>query len=198
MWQYYNQILRKLGINLFSIPVTTRPYNRIPSDNFPATDIMAELMSIPFILLFSTTFVWAWKSTFPSAMERILWRLASAYIIAFGTVGGCYSGICHYVLLPRAQKQESLSVPNEIAPNPQSVKGFRNYMSRLAANIRNISPNKDPKLVVPFEVLIPISLFSGMYCLCRAYILVEDIIGLRKLPSSAFQTVDWSKYIPHI
>ncbi len=39
---------------------------------------------------------------------------------------------------------------------------------------------------------------SALYCLGRGYILVEDVIGLRELPNSTFETVAWTGYLPRI
>ena len=36
------------------------------------------------------------------------------------------------------------------------------------------------------------------YCVARVYILVEDFVGLRRLPSSAFETVVWTQYLPQL
>ncbi|KAH8797341.1 hypothetical protein F5884DRAFT_253990 [Xylogone sp. PMI_703] len=197
LWKYYNQILDNIVISPFSIPVTSRPYNRIPSDNFPPTDITAEVLCIPFILLFSSTFICAWDFTFPSNTERILWRAASITCVSFGIVGGGFSALCHYLLFPKISHQEKTSESIKITGRSQRYKLFREYLSHKAAKIRNISPDKDPLLTVPLVVLIPISIINAVYCISRGYLLVEDVIGLRKLPTSAFQTVDWSKYIPH-
>ena len=36
------------------------------------------------------------------------------------------------------------------------------------------------------------------YILCRIYMLVENFLSLRALPSSAFDTVPWLSFVPHI
>ncbi|KAF7531266.1 hypothetical protein G7054_g9032 [Neopestalotiopsis clavispora] len=38
----------------------------------------------------------------------------------------------------------------------------------------------------------------GIYMSARFYVLVEPFVGLRSLPPSAYKTVSWSRYIPHL
>ncbi|KAM5350395.1 hypothetical protein ACJ41O_006900 [Fusarium nematophilum] len=61
----------------------------------------------------------------------------------------------------------------------------------------NISPNKDPRLGVQVGFLLVTSAFCSFYCIFRSYILIEDIIGLRSLPASAYESIDWARVIPH-
>ena len=69
---------------------------------------------------------------------------------------------------------------------------------RIVAAMRNNSPENDPTLAIPLRVILPVTFLCALYSLSRFYILVEDVIGLRRLPASAFETVDWSRYVPHI
>ena len=68
----------------------------------------------------------------------------------------------------------------------------------VAEKLRNISTPLDLELKVNLSVLIPMTIGAAIYCILRLYVLVEDIIGFRGLPPSAFQTVEWTKYILHL
>ena len=68
----------------------------------------------------------------------------------------------------------------------------------IAAKVRNNTLDQDPALTVPLKALLPATLTGIIYVLARVYIIVEDFAGLRALPPSAFNTVDWTKVIPHI
>ncbi|KAL2841357.1 hypothetical protein BJX68DRAFT_271231 [Aspergillus pseudodeflectus] len=160
-WIYYNQLLARLHCPIFSGRVTTRPYNRIPSDEFRQADLLGEAIAFPFIVAFG------WRFHFPSEAERILWRIAASYTLGYSILG------CFY-----AEAQET-------------------SFSRLVWRVRNIHPSKDPRLEIPLEALLLISSLGIVYCVCRAYILAEDFVGLRELPASAFRTVAWSVYVPH-
>lgn len=128
----------------------------------------------------------AWNFEFPTPTERLIWRISAVYQIVFGLAGGLSIWYAHAVILPkRLEKIELFEYPPE------------RRLPRLAWKLRNIHPDRDPDLTLPLRVILPNILFCVAYCLSRAYILVEDVIGLRSLPEDAFQVVSWSKYIPH-
>ncbi|KAJ5512256.1 hypothetical protein N7463_001808 [Penicillium fimorum] len=190
-WKYYIQILHYMHIPLFTRP-RRRPYDRIPSHFIPNVDTQAEIICAPTILLFSSIFLVAWNSDFPSATEKVLWRIASVNTLAYGIVGGLLSLYLHKQIFQpgftKARAQASL----------KRKQGPRTgWFSRLAERLRNIDPEQDPNLEIPLRALVPISFFCVFYCVGRGFILTEDLIGLRVLPESAYQTVSWSKYVPY-
>ncbi|RAK82213.1 uncharacterized protein BO72DRAFT_444140 [Aspergillus fijiensis CBS 313.89] len=213
-WRYYTQILRNLHLPLVSRPMTARPQNRIISDNFPVTDLRADCIATPVLLLFGSMFLFAWDFHYPTRAERLLWRTASVYNLLFTVVGGLHAGYCDKILLPRAYEERKQRIPWIASPSP-SPRGSQvgnhppsfspplktpsqGFWARVANKIRNIDPTHDPKAELPLRVLIPTSIICALYCVGRTYILVEDFIGLRSLPASAFQTVSWEDYVPHL
>ncbi|KAA8650406.1 uncharacterized protein ATNIH1004_003092 [Aspergillus tanneri] len=194
-WVYYNRILHRIHCPIFSRLVTTRPYNRIPSDEFRQVDFLAEALAVPVIIIFGCMFMLAWRFHFPSSTERVLWHIASCYTLVYSVIGSGSIKFCSEVILPRyAKKRRGVRDAEAQAPPPRSRQTQQNS---LVSRIVNIDPSKDPRLDIPLEALLLISSLCAAYCLCRAYILVEDFIGLRDLPDSAFQTVEWSVYFPH-
>lgn len=190
-WKYYIQILHYIHIPLFTLP-ERRPYDRIPSHFMPNVDTRAEIICAPTILLFSSVFLIAWNSTFPSATEKLLWRITSVNTLAFALVGGPLSLYFHRKMfrpeLTKARAQATM----------KRKRGSKNrWISRLAARLRNIDPELDPNLEIPLRALMPVSFVCAFYCVGRGFILTEDLIGLRIMPESAYQTVSWSKYLPH-
>lgn len=195
MWQYYTQILHSLRIPMFTRP-TRRPYDYIPSHDFLNVDMVSQIICVPPILLFSCVFIVTWNFEFPSPTERLLWRISSISMLVFGSLGGVCSIYLHYVVFGKERKQareksiQSSSVQQEIPK--------QSFTCRLASRLRNIDPEKDPELDVPIRILIPLSCFCMMYVFARLFILVEDFIGLRHLPKTAFQTVEWADYVPYL
>jgi hypothetical protein len=66
----------------------------------------------------------------------------------------------------------------------------------MYAGLRNLS-KEDPLLYIPLRIWVPITVTCALYSFARAYVLIEDIIGLRNLPKSAFETVSWMHWFPH-
>ncbi|KAI2880141.1 hypothetical protein CBS76997_9932 [Aspergillus niger] len=196
-WRYYTEILRKMHIPMFSRPMTAKPRDRIVSDNFPVTDRKADCIATPVLLLFGSIFMLAWNFHFPSPTEHLLWRVASIYNLTFTVIGGLHAGYCDKILLPREYNRRLL-LPLSRPKTSTNPSRQRSCLRNLAAKLRNIDPYRDPKREVPLRVLFPTSVLCAAYCVGRAYVLTEDFIGLRSLPASAFQTVSWSDYVPHL
>ena len=190
IWQYYTELTYKLHIPIFSRKITNKPWDRIPHVNFRNGNLRADLFAGIFTTIFGATFVLGWAFHFPSRIEEILWRSASVYMLVFCIIGMCQ--FAAYKYLPLFNKR--------ISPKADLENGAPMAQSRLgefSIRLRNISSPKDPLLTSPIRLLGPTTILCAFYVLFRAFILVEDIIGLRSLPASAFKTVEWSKYFPH-
>ncbi|KAJ5219726.1 hypothetical protein N7468_008930 [Penicillium chermesinum] len=195
LWHYYTQILHNMRIPLFTRP-TRRPYDYIPSHDFVNIDVLSEVVCAPTIILFSCLFIVAWNSEFPSPTEHLLWRIASISMLVFGLIGGLFSVYLHHVVFGKERKQaREKGLPTASIQQEIPKQGF---LHQIASRLRNIDPEGDPQLDVPIRVLIPLSSLCAMYVVARLYILVEDFIGLRHLPKSAFQTVEWADYVPYL
>lgn len=178
-----------------SRPMTSRPQTRIRGDNFLKTELDHELFAAVFIAGFSSAFMGAWNFHFPTTAERNLWRCASVYTLGYGMVGSIYVWIWDRWLPPRQQGEELEMGRPGLLGLPKSVRnGKMSWTKRIGA----VSPDDPPDAPIPISLLGPCTFLCFFYCLFRIYILVEDVIGLRSLPLSAFDSVRWSDYIPHI
>jgi len=190
-WRYYMQILHYMHVPLATRP-KRRPYDRIPSHNFLNADALAETIAVPTIVFFSAIYLVAWNSHFPTATEKLLWRIASVNTLAYALIG---APLCAYfqktMFRAEVRQEREQAMLNH---KPES----KRWIGRFASKLRNIDPEQDPQLEIPLRALIPVSFLCGIYCVGRGFILTEDLIGLRSLPESAFQTVSWSKYVPHL
>lgn len=175
--------------------MTSRPQTRIRGDNFLKTELDNELFAAVFIAGFSSAFMGAWNFHFPTVAERNLWRCASVYTLAFGFLGSINVWIWHRWLPPRQQVDElemgQAGLPGQISGGGT---GKMSWTKRIGA----VSPDDPPDAPIPLGLLGPCTFLCFFYCLFRTYILVEDVIGLRSLPLSAYDSVRWSEYIPHI
>ena len=194
LWAHYIQLLRKMHIGMFSRPLKIRPVDRIPSDNWPevsATD--HGFLSCSVLFGYAAIFLCGWNLSFPTEIERTLWRATSIYNMVYMWLGSAVLGWYQRVFLPR---QSSHDLPTEKAEKATRTRNT-NWYRKVISWMRNNSPDHDPAMETPLRMLIPASILCILYCLSRMYILVEDFIGLRQLPSSAFNTVNWSGFLPH-
>ena len=56
----------------------------------------------------------------------------------------------------------------------------------------------DPRWRASLRLMVVYELTWLIYLFARLYIIVEDFVSLRAMPDSAFDSVNWSLYIPHI
>jgi hypothetical protein len=101
-------------------------------------------------------------------------------------------------IFPKSFVEKSMSTNDDIEKgDARTTKRKERRIYRLAARLRNNSPGRDPSLEVPLKVLMPLTIVvAPIYCLARGYILVADIISLRSVPPSAFETVNWMQFWP--
>lgn len=223
VWQYYNEILRRIWFSPISRRIEAVPRDRLPGDTFLKMDMDHAFVGASFILAFSCIFLLAWNSHFPSTFERVSWRTASIYMMAYGLVGLLDMGMWMFVVKPRKRLaaecklslfEESIQNENQgyilVQPRQTQVHHSRdradnNSKRKRASKLQswffrnhNISPDHDPRLGVPIGLLIPTTVLCVFYCIFRFYILTEDVIALRSLPTDAYATVDWLTFIPHL
>jgi hypothetical protein len=202
LWAHDLNILRRVHVHLFARPIRVRPINKIPNDNWPKLDLSLAMCSVLVGLAYSAIFICGWNFYFPSTAESILWKISSV-----GTMGFIVVAQPLEYFLFRAPNLEDHIEPygskGDIESDPpkprQSHQGrtFR-MLHRMAARWRNNSPDKDPALEIHLKALVPFTILCAAYSIFRAYILVEDAISFRDLPASAFATVNWSQYLPHL
>jgi hypothetical protein len=199
-WSYGISFFQLIGI---SFTPKHRPVTRIPNDTFPAvTTWPLMFMIILFQLMFIGIHIAAWNFHFPTPKERLLWRMStSAMLVAFVLYWSADQFSVR--LLPwfkvhvLGRKKSLPGDKDHVLPPPTNSSGKRRPCCGWAESLRNISSPRDPDLRVPLKAIIPVGVAVNIYLASRAYILIEDFLALRRLPTGAFQTVDWSIYIPH-
>lgn len=199
LWLYYTAILQKLRIPLFRRRITSRPHDRISGAVFLPTDLTSELMAAPFILGFSAAFVGLWNAQFPTILEKLLWRYASAYGVIFCAIGGAYVWVWERKFLKAHRKRHATALlPQSVQRKKSKLNRWHRFVESMRRRIHRILPDDDADLCTPLGLLLPVTVFCALYGICRVYLLVADVIGLRALPESAYVTVDWSLYLPRL
>ncbi|KAK4167168.1 hypothetical protein QBC43DRAFT_312281 [Cladorrhinum sp. PSN259] len=227
-WQYYNELARRLlKFSPFARRVAKIPWDRNPSDIFLRMDFDLEVVAFVFVMAFSSVFISAWNLSFPSTVELYFWRAASIYMLAFGFLGLLWMGLSMWIFVPQSREAEGLEpslFEQELAQRHHPLRDwnhrFQRWRQSRQSNTRrgrrtddqqpkkgvfaflnrshNISREKDPYMGVQVGFLIGTTILCGFYCVFRIYIFVEDFIGLRALPRSAYETVEWATFVPHI
>jgi hypothetical protein len=105
-----------------------------------------------------------------------------------------YFKIQHWLKNRKTRARRSMDLDQDSLVPHQKKGGILAFLSRS----HNISHGKDPYMGVQVGFIIVTSVLCVFYCVFRVFIFVEDFIGLRSLPLSAYQTVEWTKFIPHI
>lgn len=118
--------------------------------------------------LFGAVHFLAWSSTFPSSLEQTLWRAAS-----LGVVLSCGLSLAGTLVLCLAEFIESRVDTIGIA------------LGCVLIVLGTLFPI--------FSIPVPI-----VYPLARITLLVLAVASLRSLPHSAFDSVPWVEFIPHI
>ena len=155
-------------------------------------------------------FVAGWNYSFPTSIEQILWRSASltALITAIAVFltqriffQWCPS-LCRITNRLRFSPETGEGLAAMQNKCPQKVFGrvdpLKRKIDHLFASLRNNSVSKDPALDAPVMAVMMTWFFGFFYVSARAYLIVADLVELRSLPMSAYETLNWSSLSPFI
>ena len=199
-WHHCLIISQKIGLRFGP---QRRPISRIPNDNFPAPTAAGMMVLCVFHLLYAAIHMCGWNFHFPSHPEKILWRWSTASTTAT-IVGTWLVEVYAFRALPRLSE----NLPRRFITASRGrvetsyhrawigSQSIEQRSKTIADKLRNVFGH-DRVYELPLRVLFPVGAFGITYTLSRCYILLEDVITLRELPASAFQTLDWSAFLPH-
>jgi hypothetical protein len=110
----------------------------------------------------------AWNFTYPTRAERTIWRAASLTI--------ALTPISVMILI---------LVLALFGKSGEGRRGRWMILDKLCSFI---------EWILIATMVLP----TGVYVLARLVLLVEAFALLRRQPANAFQTVDWTKFLPHV
>ncbi|KAK4993829.1 hypothetical protein LTR50_000042 [Elasticomyces elasticus] len=207
-WSFWMHSTSDFSQRLFGLRISfapqMRPINRFPNDTFLRIPWRVVPALIFLDMVYAAIYLSSWNFWFPTPIERVLWRVSTLSIMSC-IIAYCLIEAFAFFLVPMIRRALAKYTPR-VFKKPHLNRhrrwvGRRQESSRLhawAAYMRNNSPQQDPNLTVPLLALIPISMTGVVYWCARAYILVDGFLILRALPPSAYETVNWSAYIPHL
>lgn len=160
-----------------------RPLPRLTNDRFPVIGV-----SIDAILLFVYSMIYCllhfigWNFDFPSHVELVLWRASSITITVCAMIFWMCESYQDGVRLGRWERWRARLFPNEAE---------KAHRRQSRAEVQ-----KEVMFIPCWEVVVMLPV-TVLYSLARSYIVIEIFLSQRSLPVGAFNTVDWSKYMPH-
>ena len=163
-----------------------RPIQRIPNDRFP-TDPYGhqEYLLCAATLIFTAVHVAGWRFSFPSEIERILWRVSSLTLFGITLTFWLLETGASWVRLGRWDRVHEM------------VLTTLPFIKRLKRRMASEKSKENVPFPQPWEFwsITPLALVYGM---ARFYMIVEAFVELRLLQATAFENVNWSQFIPHV
>lgn len=168
-----------------------RPIQRIPNDRFPMNPYGSQEYFLCFAtLLFTAVHVAGWNYSFPTNVEKILWRVCSLLLFSVTAVFWIFETMASWVRLGRWKKiYYWVSGLNDRFDESKEIEATRSQ-EEPEAFVPTIMP-----LPWEFWTITPLAL---MFAFARGFLLIEGALELRAAPASAFKCVDWSSYLPHL
>ncbi|KAI4240629.1 MAG: hypothetical protein L6R40_004996 [Gallowayella cf. fulva] len=158
-----------------------RPLPRFTNDRFPVIGAGPDAV---FLFLFTMAYCGlhfvAWDFDFPTSLERYLWHASSIAIAA-----------CAFVFWVCETYQDGHRLGRWEA---WYAKLFHNGRD---GRINTMEKNRRTRRFIPVWEVIIMTPVTVVYTLARTYIVVEVFLSQRSLPIGAFDTVQWSEFVPH-
>ncbi|MCJ1457067.1 hypothetical protein MMC28_007433 [Mycoblastus sanguinarius] len=167
----------------FRIGPRERPLPRFTNDRFPVIGASNDAILLFIIMLaYCCLHFIAWHFSFPSRVERILWRVACITIVA-----------TLFIFLACETYQDGHRLGRW---ERWYIKMFPKKASNIV-RVDTMEKRRREMEFIPFWEVVAMSPVTMIYTLARTYIVVEVFVSLRSLPAGAFDSVQWSNFIPH-
>ncbi|MCJ1235496.1 hypothetical protein MMC14_003465 [Varicellaria rhodocarpa] len=197
-YRYWMNWLRVINIEFRTFK---RPIDKFSDDQFYSMPAGALAILFFFQTGYAAVEISGWNFHFPTHTEAVLWHIATLNIIISICIYWLVDITC-FQLLPEIKTRWLVhSTPSDPLKthNSGSIASIiLTKLSSAACQLRNNSRGHDPAYTVPLKALIPATIAASTYILARGYIIIESFINLRALPSSAYDSVDWVAFMPHL
>ncbi|KAK0636684.1 hypothetical protein B0T17DRAFT_482684 [Bombardia bombarda] len=157
-----------------------RPLRRLGNCRIPQLDKPSRALLFTITHIYGSMHLIGWNFTFPTAIEQLLWRIAAATI--FATT----------FLFWAIDRGEAWYFDKEY------LKWYYLITRKKPPADEKIGRDPGRKFHAPTWVLFAHLMIAACYTVARLYLFFEGFYGLRKLPASAFECVNWNQAIPHL
>ncbi|KAL8741501.1 MAG: hypothetical protein Q9190_005900 [Brigantiaea leucoxantha] len=165
-----------------------RPLPRFTNDRFPEISTTQDAI---FLLLSKLAIcgihLWAWEFSFPTPIERGLWRVACIVLL-----------ICAVIFWVCEIYQYGLRYIWWQRMYTRLFNIFFSHRPEKDSRTSTEESHRRRKRLLPAWLLSVMTPVTLSYIIARMYIIVEVFLSQRSLPPSAFKTVQWSEFIPHL
>lgn len=203
LWMHGLNSLRRLHLGGQRVEL---PNDRFHNTTVPVIEGWPHALFASLSVVYLSIFIAGWNFDFPTTIERTLWRAASLTAL----ISASLLFISHQIffkIFPVRQSGSGHTYPS--AQNNEHSPGSAKKLKKVldvgkvaykfsVGYLRNNSGNKDPALDTPGRAVLATGLFGFVYVSARVYIFVADIIELRSLPASAYESPDWASLAPYI
>lgn len=166
-----------------------RPIQRIPNDRFPTNPYGIQEYLLCFAtLLFSGIHAAGWNFDFPTATERILWRVSSLLLFGITAAFWLFETMASWTRLGRWRKIWLYLFNRE---------GLEKHEARLRRKGTLTVARKMTELPLPWE-FATITPLAIVYGIARVYLIGEAFAELRNIRATAYVNVEWTNFIPHV
>jgi hypothetical protein len=143
------------------------------------------ILTAMFCFIFGGIHCTAWNFSFASSEERLIWRVCSVIL----TVSIPFSWIITHAI--QATLHAILGCNRDWNGNP------------IVTFVRLTRKKNSWPIISRGRITLPVvqtvqGLGLILYALARLYLLVEVFVSLRSLPVGCYDTVDWSRFMPHV
>ena len=201
-WTRGRKFLRNASLGFLWNEDRARPVKKLRSDILPSLSLPLMIICEHLVIGYSAIFLAGWNIEFPTPTERLLWRVTSSIMLGFGVLGGWLFFFIDLLIVRK--KQRNAASDSALRTIGQSSVGWLLPRGLLVQSNRQPSApagweDMYFQLVpeVPRPLLMLAATMSVIYFWTRVFILVEDFVSLRSLPSGAFAVVAWTKNLPH-
>ncbi|CAF9936356.1 hypothetical protein IMSHALPRED_010732 [Imshaugia aleurites] len=214
-WTYGKGVLRKFGFNFDRME---RPIDKIPNDDFPLIAGGPMWILFVFQMGYGAVHLTGWILPFPTNPEEKLWHIATVTIMICiilawvvevywwritSKLGRTDSGFAaEKAPLPTADTARLTHTPSPVSSHSCAIcrlkySAAKGNIKDVATRLRNNTTPHDPVMDVPLRTVIPLGLLGVVYLFARGFIIIEGFINLRALPPSAYESVNWTAFLPH-
>lgn len=163
-----------------------RPISRLGNDRFPWLELPQSTVLSLATMVYAAIHMLAWNWHFPSRTEAICWRISSMILLAST---GVFWVVETVAVWSRWNGGERMFY---------RLRGKLDSFAELEKTRSEDAAQAEPRqlpLKSEFWIMFSLALIYGA---ARSYLLVEAFWGLRSLEASAFVTVNWADFLPHV